>query len=235
MALRPDATEPGGGHARATSGPGGGPWGILGGTFDPPHHAHLAIAEAARRALGLRGVVFVPARLPPHKLDRDVSDAAERLRMVELAIGGRPGCVVDDLELHRDGPSYTVDTAEALRQKLGTEGGDPWFILSVEQLWGLPGWHRPQRLVELVRVAAVPRPGAVAPEEAWFEHHFPGAADRFRLLDGPVLGHSSTEIRRLAAAGEPIDHLVPAAVARHIREHGLYRPAAVPAGATMER
>lgn len=207
-------------------------WGILGGTFDPPHDAHLAIAETARRELDLEGVLFVPARVPPHKQGQAVTDARHRLRMVELAIAGRTGFRVSDLEFHREGPSYTVDTAEVLTGELGA---DPWFILSVEQLWALPGWSRPQRLLELVRIAAVPRPGVSLPDPAWFTQQFPGSEARFRVLDGPQLRHSSSEIRHLVAGGESVTHLVPDAVERYIREHGLYRPAAVPAAApTLE-
>lgn len=114
---------------------------------------------------------------------------------------------------------------------VGELGRDPWFILSVEQLWALPGWYRPQRLLELVRIAAVPRPGVSPPDAAWFAQHFPGGEARFRVLDGPHLGHSSSEVRHLVAGGGSVAHLVPAAVERYIREHGLYRPAAVPAAA----
>ena len=195
-------------------------WGFLGGTFDPIHDAHLAIAEQARGELGLSGVLFVPARMPPHKLGRAVTHPAHRLRMVELAVAGRPGLRVDDLELGRSGPSYTVDTAEEL---VGVLGRDPWFILSVEALRQLPGWHRPRRLLELVRMAAVPRAGVTAPDGTWFAEHFPDQVGRFRLLTGPHLSHASSEIRRFVAEGRPIDHLVPPAVERYIREHGLYR------------
>jgi len=197
-------------------------WAILGGTFDPIHDAHLAIAEQARHELGVAGVVFVPARLPPHKLGQSVTDAAHRLRMVQLAVAEHPAFRVDDLELRRSGPSYTVDTAEELAPRLGPE---PWFILSVETLRLLPAWHRPHRLLELVRMAVVPRAGVEPPDGAWYSTYFPGREGRFRVLQGPRLPHASSEIRRLVADGRPIDHLVSRAVERYIREHGLYGPA----------
>ena len=205
-------------------------WGVLGGTFDPVHYAHLAIAEQARDQLGLRGVLFVPALLPPHKPDQTPADAQDRLRMVELAVAGDPAFAVSDVELQRSGPSYTVDTAEALLPRLGP---DPWFILSTEALWGLPTWHRPRRLLELVRLAVMPRFATPAPDAAWFDRHFPGQADRIRFLEGPDLGHSASGIRRLVADGHSIRYLVPPAVERYIREHDLYRTAAAVGGPHM--
>jgi nicotinate-nucleotide adenylyltransferase len=198
-------------------------WGILGGTFDPIHYAHLAIAEQARDQLGLGGILFVPARMPPHKLDLPMSDAQDRLRMVELAVADDPAFYVSDLELRRRGPSYTVDTAEELVRELGT---DPWFILSTEALRELPSWHRPQRLLELVRLAVMPRLGAARPDVTWLEEHFPGQASRISFLEGPELGDSASAVRRLAAGGRSIRYLVPPAVEGYIREHALYRPAA---------
>lgn len=203
-----------------------GGWGIFGGTFDPIHYAHLAIAEQARDQLGLRGVLFVPARVPPHKLGEPVTDAPHRLRMVQLAIAGDPAFQVNDLELRRPGPSYTVDTAEALVAEIGP---DPWFILSTEALLGLPTWHRPRRLLELVRLAVMPRLASTRPDAGWVVQHFPGQEERIRFLEGPELGDAASAVRRLAAAGRSIRYLVPPAVERYIREHELYR-SAVPAG-----
>jgi nicotinate-nucleotide adenylyltransferase len=204
---------------------GSAPWGILGGTFDPIHYAHLAIADQARDQLGLRGVVFVPARVSPLKLTSGpLADATDRLRMVELAVADDASFAVSDMELRRAGPSYTVDTAEALVPELGP---DPWFILSADALRDLPAWHRPQRLLELVRLAVMPRFGSIQPDASWVDVHFPGQADRIRFLDGPDLAHSASAVRRLAGAGRSIRYLVPPAVERYIREHALYRPVAV--------
>lgn len=188
------------------------------------HYAHLAIADQARDRLALAGVVFVPARLPPHKPGLPLSDAADRARMLELAIADDPGFRMSDLELRRDGPSYSVDTAAALRTELG---GDPWFILSAEALRGLPDWHRPQRLLELVRLAVVPRLRHETPDAGWLDTHFPGQHDRVTFLDGPMLGDSASEIRRLVAQGRSIRYLVPPTVERYIRDHGLYTRAAI--------
>lgn len=210
-------------------------WGILGGTFDPVHYAHLVIADQARDRLGLAGVMFVPARVPPHKQGLPISDAGHRWRMLQLAIAEDEGFRLTDLELRRTGPSYTVDTAAALREELG---GDPWFVLSAEALRGMPAWHEPRRLLELVRLAVVPRPGFAAPDGAWLAELFPGQQERVTFLDGPMLGQSASEIRRFVAAGRSIRYLVPPTVERYIRDHGLYAPAATPdpsAAIDMER
>ena len=131
--------------------------GILGGTFDPVHHGHLLIAEEAREALGLERVILVPAATPPHKPDRPVTDAAHRLAMVELAIAGNPAFAVSRLEIERGGASYTVDTLRALRDGGAT---DPWFILSAEALALFPTWRDPSGILELCRLAVVPRAGS---------------------------------------------------------------------------
>jgi nicotinate-nucleotide adenylyltransferase len=200
--------------------PAPGSLGILGGTFDPIHHGHLAIAEDAREVLGLERVLFVPAGLPPHKRERPVTPAGHRLAMVELAIAGNPCFAASRIEVDRDGPSYTADTLEAMH---AAGGRDLWFILSGEALAGLPAWHRPARVLELARLAVVPRGGVAAPDPAWIEQHFPGRADRFTFLSGPLLPISGSVVRRRVAAGRSIRYLVPDPVARYIAEHQLYR------------
>lgn len=191
----------------------------MGGTFDPIHLGHLAIAEEARETLGLERVLFVPAARPPHKPDRPVTPAEHRLAMVELAIAGNPCFAASRIELDRDGPSYTADTLEALR----AEGHlDLWFILSTEALAGLPDWHRPERVLELSRLAVVPRGQASVPDSAWLRDRFPGLDDRVTFLPGPLLPISGSVVRRRLAAGRSIRYLVPDAVARYLADHQLY-------------
>ncbi len=211
--------------------------GVLGGTFDPIHHGHLAIAEEAREALGLERVLFVPARVPPHKPGRPVTPAEDRLAMVALAVGGNPAFAVSRIELDRDGPSYTADTLAALDAERRREAERPAtnvrsspcpppelvFILSAEAFGQLPTWHEPRRVVELARLAVVPRPGHAFPSAAWLHEHLAGLEDRVTFLDGPHLGLSGSEVRARAAAGRSIRYLVPDAVARYIAEHHLYR------------
>ena len=201
------------------------PWGILGGTFDPIHLGHLAVAEHARQALDLVGVLFIPAAESPFKPQRPTSPAAARVAMVELALAGNEAFRVSRMELERRAPSYTVDTLEALHAEgriCGRGLPDPVLILSVETLPGLVDWRRPERLLELCRIAVAPRRGHDAPEPGWLEARFPGQADRFELLDGPDLGHTSSGIREHVAAGRSIRYLVPEAVARYIESHGVY-------------
>ncbi len=200
--------------------------GILGGTFDPVHHGHLAIAEEAREVLGLERVLFIPAAAPPHKLDRPISAAEHRLAMLDLALDGNPSFEVSRIELDRGGVSYTVDTLEALR---GTGVTDPWFILSSEALEGFPGWRRPDRILELGRLAVVPRGGYAESDAAAVVRRFPGREDRFTFLAGPLLPISGSVVRRRVAAGRSIRYLVPDAVARYIADHHLY---AEPPGGT---
>jgi nicotinate-nucleotide adenylyltransferase len=202
-----------------------GAWGILGGTFDPIHDGHLALAQSAREELGLDGVLFVPAGQPPHKLDRIVTAPRHRVAMVELAIADEPAFVLSTLELERPGPSYAVDTAGALRADPPAPDAASdalTWIMSVEALTALPTWREPHRLLELVRVAAAPRQGARIPGRAWMAEHFPGQEDRIRILEGPELGHSASVIRRLVGDGRSVRYLVPRAVEAYIHDHDLY-------------
>ncbi len=193
--------------------------GILGGTFDPVHHGHLAIAEEAREALGLERVWFVPVASPPHKPDRPVSAAADRLAMVRLAVAGNPAFEACDLEIRRGGASYTADTLDEL---LGRGVRAPWLILSSEALALLPSWHEPRRVLELARLAVVPREGFDALGPEWAEGAFPGTAGRFAFLPGPLLPVSGSVVRRRARAGRSVRYLVPDAVAAYIADHRLY-------------
>jgi nicotinate-nucleotide adenylyltransferase len=201
--------------------------GILGGTFDPIHYGHLAIAEEVREALDLDRVFFVPAGKPPHKLDERITPAEQRAAMVALAIEGNPAFVLSRIELERDGPSYTVDTLELLTQEARRQGigRELYFILSEEALAGLPNWRKPERIMALCRLAVVPRPGAAAPDELELEARFAGRADRIVPIRTAPLAHSASEVRRRAAAGQSIRYLVPPAVEAYIRDHRLYRSA----------
>lgn len=198
--------------------------GLLGGTFDPIHYAHLAIAERARDVLGLSCVQFVPAGLPPHKPGRLITPPEHRLAMVELAIADNPAFAVSRIELDRVGPSYAVDTLTALTEDARAAGRDDefTFILSAEALRELPTWREPRRLLELCRMAVVPRGDLPAPGRPWMEEHFPGLVDRLVVLDGPHIRLSASEIRDLASRGRSIRYLVPPAVERYVEEHHLY-------------
>lgn len=196
--------------------------GLLGGTFDPIHHGHLVIAEEVREVLGLEQVVLVPAAMPPHKPGRPVTPAEHRLAMVELAIAGNPALMVSRVELDRGGASYTLDTLREIRRERGEAASPPWFILSSEALAGFPTWHQPEQVLELCRMAVVPRAGFESLDAPWVAVRFPGHEDRFRFLSGPLLPISGSVVRRRAAAGRSVRYLVPDAVARYIADHDLY-------------
>jgi nicotinate-nucleotide adenylyltransferase len=193
--------------------------GILGGTFDPIHHGHLVIAEEAREALGLERVLFMPVSSPPHKPGHPVTDPTHRLAMVRLAVAGNPAFEASDLEVRRGGSSYTVDTLETLA---GEGLATPWLILSSEALALLPDWRAPRRILELARLAVVPRAGFDPLGRDWVEARFPGAGDRVRFLSGPLLPISGSVVRRRARAGRSVRYLVPDTVAAYIAAHRLY-------------
>jgi len=195
--------------------------GVLGGTFDPIHIAHLAVAEEARTQLGLDKVIFVPAGLPPHKMDVHVSPAEHRLAMVELAIAGNPHFEVSRVDIDRFGPCYTVDTIALLREEWGPDV-EIDFIMGSDSLADLLTWHQPDRLIRLCRIVAVGRPGYRVDMDE-LERWLPGVSQRVLFINSPQLDVSSSDIQRRARAGESIKYQVPEAVERYIYEHGLYR------------
>jgi nicotinate-nucleotide adenylyltransferase len=192
--------------------------GLMGGTFDPIHVGHLAIAEEARDALGLDRIVFVPAGQPPHKPPGSVTPIEHRMAMVRLAIADNDAFELSRIEVDRPGLSYTVDTVEAL-----ASNADLTVILSVETFAELPSWHEPERLLAAARVAVVPREGYPAPDPAWLAATFPGREDRVTYLEGLRLGLSSTALRARVASGRSIRYLVPAPVEAYIAANQLYR------------
>jgi nicotinate-nucleotide adenylyltransferase len=199
--------------------------GMLGGTFDPIHAGHLALARVALDQLGLDQILFVPAGQPPHKRGRPITPAEDRLAMVELALVGEPPFAVSRIEIDRPGPSYTADTAEALVARPVSDDRpiELTVVLSAESFADLPSWHDPARLLRLARIAVAPRPGHPAPTPAWLAQRLPGFADRVVVLEGPHLDISASDIRARVAAGRPIDQLVPPPVAAYIEAHHLYR------------
>ena len=200
--------------------------GVLGGTFDPPHLAHLVLAAAARRALALDRVVLVPAGDPWRKADRDVTPARTRLRLVEAAAESLPWAEVSAVEVERAGPTYTLETFEELA------AAEPdaawWFLLGEDALADLPHWHEPEQLVEAVRFGLAQLP-ASAPAASSLEA-VPGLAERVDLIPMPALDVSASDLRARVARGEPTGPLLPTAVRAVIDELGLYRPAPSPSG-----
>ena len=182
--------------------------GVFGGTFDPVHVGHLAIALAALESVPLDRVLFVPVRRSPLK-DRDpLASTADRVAMLETAIASEPRFALSRAELEREGVSYTVDTLEQLRSQ-----GELFLILGSDALADLARWRAPDRIRELATILVAARPGA--PE--------PGAMHGARAFDAPRLDISSRELRARAARGMSLRYLVPDAVWEHIRRRGLYK------------
>lgn len=196
--------------------------GVLGGTFNPVHLGHLAIADEAMARLGLAEVLFLPAGRPWMKAGEAVAAAEHRVGMLRLAIAGRLSFSVSTLEIERPGFTYTVETMACLRDFIGSEV-EIYFILSWGTLAQLPEWREPGRLLEMCRLVVVPRPGCPRPDLGQLEAAVPGLSRRVTMLEGPLVDISATEIRQRVARGEDISRLVPPAVTRYIKKHGLYR------------
>lgn len=186
--------------------------GLLGGTFDPPHLAHLVVAEWARTTLGLDEVRFLVAGDPWMK--DTASEADHRVAMTELAVADNDAFTVDDRETRRSGPTYTAETLEELHAE--EPDSSWWFLLGADAVEKLPLWHRASDAVELATFVAVARPGY----QLTLENELLRGVVR---LDVPHLAISSTGLRRAVRSGGVIRYLVPASVERYIGEHELYR------------
>jgi nicotinate-nucleotide adenylyltransferase len=198
--------------------------GVLGGTFDPVHLGHISMAEEARDALGLNQVILVPAGQPMSKPNRPITPAGHRLKMLRLALKDKYHLTVSAIETERTGPSFTVDTITALRQKYGVKA-EIYFILGWDSLEQLPEWREPARLINICWLAAVPRPGCPQPNLEELEIKIPGISKKVVFLEKPNIDISATDIREQAAKGKSIDGLVPGPVAEYIKKHKLYQAA----------
>lgn len=199
--------------------------GVLGGTFDPPHLAHLVLAAAARASLRLDRVLLVPAGEPWRKAGREVSPPEARLRLVGAAAAALPWAEVSAIEVERPGPSYAAETFEALA------AAEPdaawWFLLGEDALADLPRWRDPRRLIALARFGLARRAegdsGGSPPEVAAAYGALPGLRGRVDPVPMPRLAISASDLRGRVRRGEPTSPLLPAAVRRLADEMGLYR------------
>ena len=189
--------------------------GLIGGTFDPIHIAHLIIAEAALEALSLREIVFVPAARPPHKDGGDVTPVEHRLEMVRLAIEGNSRLAVSDIEARRESPSYTIDTIREIRAGLDV-GEEIYFIMGADNLVEFFTWKEPEELLAACEIVVVPRPG-VSTDDA-----DPRILDAAIVLHAPELSIASRDIRDRVRLGRAIRYLVPATVESYIDKKKLY-------------
>lgn len=206
--------------------------GILGGTFNPPHIGHLVCAQGARAQLGLDRVLLMPVHQPPHKDAPDDAGVDERVAMCRLAAGGETETWlgVSTLEAERGGASYTVDTLRALTAQAPQD--ELTFIVGGDMAYSFASWREPEAILELATLAVAEREGVgrgdIAARLEPFNQRVARAPDvppRVCFFDMPRLDISSSDIRRRVAAGGPIRHLVPDAVADHIAAYGLYRAA----------
>ena len=196
--------------------------GILGGAFNPPHIGHLVLAQEAIFTLGLDELILVPTGQAPHKVISPEPGPGVRLELAEAAVAGLDEARVSDAEVGREGPSYAFRTLELLADEL--PGSQLTFVMGADVAAGLEGWQRPQRVLELARVAIARRPG-VGRSEVDAALHRLGAAGGALEVPMPEIGVSSTLIRDRVAAGRPVRWLVPDAVGELIAERGLYRQA----------
>lgn len=196
--------------------------GIFGGTFDPIHSGHLTVAEHVRMEMSLDRVLFIPAGRPWFKADQDLTGDHHRLEMVQLATVDNPCFTVSDMEVRRDGATYTVDTLTELRGEMG-EGVGFYVILGTDALNELHRWHRPCDVLDMATVVGVARAGAGAIDRAALESIRDGASDEVVIVCGPLVDISAADIRRRMAEGLKARGLIPQAVEDYAMRHGLYR------------
>jgi len=193
--------------------------GILGGTFDPPHNAHLVLADESLRQLGLARVLWVLTPDPPHKDDR-ITPYMVRREMVLAAIAGRPAFELCEEETERRGPHYMVDTLKVLHQRI--PDADFTLLLGGDSLRDMLRWHRPKQLIRLCTLAVLRRPGARA-NMTRLEKFVPGISRKMTIIHAPPMDISSTGIRHRIKTGQPVAGQMPAAVEEIIRKNVLYR------------
>src|SRR5581483_6275183 len=198
--------------------------GIVGGTFDPVHYAHLAIAEEVYCALHLTRVLFVAAGQPPHKLGEQITPVEHRVAMLELAIHANPHFALSLVDVERAGPSYTVDTLRLLRREW-RPGAELYFVVGGDSLKDLPTWYDPAGVIAQATIVALVRPGYadVSTEREKLAARLPGIEQRLIAVEGPRMDISSTELRRRVAVGRPIKYQLPEEVEAYIRRHRLYQ------------
>jgi nicotinate-nucleotide adenylyltransferase len=186
--------------------------GLLGGSFNPVHLGHLLAAQAAREELELSRVVFIPAAQSPFKPGAELAPTHERLRWLRLALAGQEWCELDEQEIERGGVSYSIDTVRSYAARF--PGCPLFYLIGADHVPFLPKWRDAQELARLVEFVVIPRPGELL---SAFPEPFRG-----RPLRGFPLGISASQIRQRVGAGQPIDWLVPSAVAEAIRNNRLY-------------
>jgi len=192
--------------------------GLFGGTFDPPHMGHLILAEVFYEKYRLDRLLFLPAHIPPHKMQVASSPVQDRLAMVRLSTRSHPAFEVDDSEIRRGGISYTVDTLRWLSEKHTLTRQNLYFLIGGDSLADLHSWRRPEEILTLATIVVARRPEA---ELAAVSDEF---KSQVRFLDAPQISLSSQWIREQVRSGQPFESYVLPEVADYIRKHHLYQP-----------
>jgi nicotinate-nucleotide adenylyltransferase len=209
----------GGGHAEM----GPGKIGIMGGTFDPIHYGHLVTAEAAREKFCLDKVIFVPSGNPPHKRNKEISPGIDRVNMTVLATANNPYFEVSDIELKRDGYTYTVDTLKEFIKMYG-ENTRFYFITGADAVMEILTWKDVSTILKLCRIVSAYRPGSdINKFRSMVDELERVHRSNIHLIEVPALAISSTEIRKRVKSGITIKYLLPEKVEKYILEKGLYR------------
>ena len=195
--------------------------GVLGGTFDPIHYGHLVAAQETHYQLELERVLLVPVGQPPHKLNEPLSPAEHRVRMIEIAIEGRPQFALSRVDVDRPGPQYTADTLALLREEWGPDTR-LFFIAGSDSLADILDWRDPERILAQAELAVVERRRAGVDVEA-LEHKLPALGQRLHWVQMPLLEISSTDLRARVREGRPISFFLPPAVEGYILKHRLYQ------------
>jgi nicotinate-nucleotide adenylyltransferase len=197
--------------------------GVFGGSFDPVHYGHLLLAETCREQCGLDAVWFVPALVPPHKQQRELSGANQRLEMLQLAVAGHESFVVSDLEIRRGGVSYTVDTLGAVQRE--QPRARLFLLMGADSLCDLPTWHAAAEVCQLAIPVVVRRRHTPEPDLSVLARMVSESRleeIRRHQAEMPVIEFSSSAIRQAVAAGRSIRYQTPRAVEKYIQSNGLY-------------
>jgi nicotinate-nucleotide adenylyltransferase len=194
--------------------------GLFGGTFDPPHLAHLVLAERAREQLALDRVIWMPTGRPPHKRGKTLAPSADRLRMTRLAVRGNRAFTVSTFETRRRGASYTIETLRALAND--HPGAELFLVIGEDSLDDFNDWREPESILALATLAVAPRPASLArtPRRSPRPR---GRRPRALWIEAPSLDISSSAIRARARTGDSLRYLVPDPVAAYVARRGLYR------------
>jgi nicotinate-nucleotide adenylyltransferase len=188
--------------------------GIFGGTFDPPHTGHLIEAEFAAEELGLDKLLFIPTGEHPLKSYSGMASAADRYEMTRLAIDGNPLFELSDIEIKREGKSYTINTVEQVKKLYAPE--ELYLLVGIDNVEIFSQWHRVDEIIEMCKVVVLSR---MISDDYVLS---PSLLEKVTILDSPIIEISSTEIRELAAEGNSIRYLVPETVREYISQKGLY-------------